>query len=121
MNRQQFIPGGKSSMPNKDAHPTSLRIDPHKPAHPFSSTGSSRAPPSNATKSSVKSKTSRDSPDPASTATIGGTPLAQPLQMNGKKRSIERAPLPNTVPKKKLKSGSGRRSSRALEANGNQS
>lgn len=124
MNRQQFIPGVKSSMPNKDAHSASLRIDPNhtqKPAHPFSTTGSSRAPLSNATKSLAKTKTSCNSPDPVSNATIRGTSLGQGPPVKSKKRSVERTPLSNTVPKKKLKSGSGRLSLKALEASGNQS
>ena len=121
MNRQQFVPGAKSSLPNKELPLPSLRIDPvHKTAQPFSGGRSSKQPTSIVPKSMAKTKTTRNSPDPVSTSTTGCTSVGQPTHMN-KKRSIERTPFPNTVPKKKMKSSSGRRLSKTLETNGNQS
>jgi hypothetical protein len=106
---------------------SNLKIRPDKPLHPFSNNSSSKQQQTPITSKSgsltSKTKTSRNSPDPASNMSDRNTSHAgqKGSAVAGRKRSIEKTSHPNSVPTKKKPRSYGRQSSKTSEPDGPQS
>ena len=119
--RQPWNPGTTKADVN------SLKIHPDKPTHPFSNNSSSKqqqTPIASKSGPSIpKTKTSRNSPDPASNMSDRNTSHVgqKGSVVASRKRSIEKTSHPNSVPTKKKTRSYARQSSKTSEPDGPQS